>query len=120
MNFFLATIISFIIGLVSAAIISKVGFKLGLADIPNKRSAHHIPIPKGGGIGIPIAAVIVSLFINKVYILIGLAFILSVIALINDPANAPAAAPPANAAPSIVRERDMKLSSASAFSFSSS
>lgn len=84
MNFFLSTLISFIIGLVSATIISKVGFKLGLADIPNKRSAHHIPIPKGGGIGIPIAAVIVSLFINKVYILIGLAFILSVVALIND------------------------------------
>jgi len=84
MNFFLAAIISFIIGLTSATIIFKYGFKLGLADIPNQRSAHHIPIPKGGGIGIPVAAVIVSLFINKVYILIGLAFVLSVIALIND------------------------------------
>ena len=84
MNFFLVTVVSFIIGLVSAAIISKYGFKLGLADIPNKRSAHYIPIPKGGGIGIPIAAILVTLFINKVYILIGLAFILSVVALIND------------------------------------
>lgn len=84
MNFFLVTVMSFIIGLVSAAIISKFGFNLGLADKPNKRSAHYIPIPKGGGIGIPIAAVIVSLFINKVYILIGLAFILSFVALIND------------------------------------
>jgi len=84
MNFFLAAVISFIIGIVSAAILTKVGFNLGLADIPNQRSAHHIPIPKGGGVGIPIAAVIVSLFINTVYILIGLAFFLSVIALIND------------------------------------
>jgi UDP-N-acetylmuramyl pentapeptide phosphotransferase/UDP-N-acetylglucosamine-1-phosphate transferase len=84
MNFFLVIVISFIIGLVLAAIISKYGFKLGLADIPNQRSAHHIPIPKGGGIGIPIAVIIVCLFINEVYILIGLAFVSSVIALIND------------------------------------
>jgi Fuc2NAc and GlcNAc transferase len=33
-------------------LIQQHGIKLGLADIPNDRSSHSIPTPKGGGIGI--------------------------------------------------------------------
>lgn len=85
MNFILPSLISFTIGFFSAVIISKVGFKLGLVDVPNERSAHHIPIPKGGGIGIPIAVgFLIFSFINKGLFLVGLALILGVVALIND------------------------------------
>ncbi|GAF85314.1 unnamed protein product, partial [marine sediment metagenome] len=69
MKILLCSIISFVIGFVSAFIISKFGFKLGLTDIPNERSAHDKPIPKGGGIGIPIAvALTIFLFTNTLYL----------------------------------------------------
>ncbi len=85
MKILFLSFLSFIIGLVSAFIISKVGFQLRLADIPIERSSHDKPIPKGGGIGIPIAVGLTTfLFINTSYWLVGLALILSVIAMIND------------------------------------
>jgi len=85
MKILLSSIISFVIGFVSAFIISKFGFKLGLTDIPNERSAHDKPVPKGGGIGIPIAVALTTfLFTNTLYLPVGLTLILSSIALIND------------------------------------
>jgi len=85
MKILFLSFLSFIIGLVSAFIISKVGFQLRLADIPIERSSHDKPIPKGGGIGIPIAVGLTTfLFVNTSYLLVGLALILSVIAMIND------------------------------------
>ncbi len=43
-----AAVMSF---LVSLALIRRAG-RLGLIDVPNERSSHHRPTPKGGGIGI--------------------------------------------------------------------
>lgn len=40
---------------------SRYAYRFGLLDIPNERSSHHLPIPRGGGIGILIAFVISSL-----------------------------------------------------------
>jgi len=77
--------LSFVIGLISAFIISKFGSQLSLLDIPNVRSAHTIPIPRGGGIGIPIAVGLITFFfVNTGYFLVGLALISGALAFIND------------------------------------
>ncbi len=90
MKILFLSFLSFVIGLVSAFIISKVGFQLRLADIPNERSSHDRPIPKGGGIGIPIAVGVTTfLFVNTNYLLVGLALIISVVAIINDRTELP-------------------------------
>ena len=54
----------YIVSLVSSGtgawIIANYGYKLGLLDSPDKRSSHHNVTPKGGGVGIMAAFVIVS------------------------------------------------------------
>lgn len=85
MVFLSSFLLSFMIGFTSAFVISKVGFKCGLKDIPNHRSAHNIPIPKGGGIGIPIAfGLITFLYSQTNYCLAVTALFISIVALIND------------------------------------
>jgi Fuc2NAc and GlcNAc transferase len=76
---------SFIIGLASAWIIAKYGFKLKLVDIPNVRSSHTIPTPRGGGMGVPLAtALVVFLFLPSLYIITALALVLSIFTFIDD------------------------------------
>jgi UDP-GlcNAc:undecaprenyl-phosphate GlcNAc-1-phosphate transferase len=38
--------------------------KLGMMDIPNERSVHHKPVPRGGGVGFVSAVFIASLLFN--------------------------------------------------------
>ena len=52
---------AFLIGLSFAALIAGIGFRIGLADVPNERSSHRRPVPRGGGVGIPVAAALVML-----------------------------------------------------------
>ncbi|MFA6584291.1 MAG: hypothetical protein WCS77_08340 [Elusimicrobiaceae bacterium] len=54
-------IFSFIIAGAGGFIVWRYGFTLGLADMPNERSAHKTPVPKGGGAGIAVAFTLVSL-----------------------------------------------------------
>jgi len=42
--------------------ISRFAYRFGLLDIPNDRSSHNLPTPRGGGIGI-LAAFVVSSFL---------------------------------------------------------
>ncbi|MCL0061600.1 glycosyltransferase family 4 protein [Thermodesulfovibrionales bacterium] len=53
-----------ILGGAGAWIVSKFAPKLGLVDLPNERSSHVIPTPKGGGIGILTAFVLAALFLE--------------------------------------------------------
>jgi Fuc2NAc and GlcNAc transferase len=48
-------------GATGAWLVSRHGISLGLVDTPNQRSSHRTPIPKGGGVGILAAFVVVSL-----------------------------------------------------------
>ena len=52
---------AFLIGIFSALLIARFGFRIGLADLPNERSSHRRPVPRGGGVGIPLAAALASL-----------------------------------------------------------
>lgn len=57
-------LICLILGGAGAWIIGKYALKLGLVDLPNERSSHAMPTPKGGGIGILAAFVFASLFLE--------------------------------------------------------
>src|SRR3972149_2347000 len=45
-------LLSFLLSVLTASIISQVGSKTALVDHPNYRSSHSLPTPRGGGIGI--------------------------------------------------------------------
>ncbi len=45
-------IVSIALGALGAWAVGRYARKVGLLDCPNERSSHHIPTPKGGGIGI--------------------------------------------------------------------
>lgn len=89
-KFIIFSLFSFFIGFISALLITKFGQKLGLVDIPNIRSSHKHPTPRGGGIGIPIAAGIVTFILLKsLYIMVGFALILAIFTFIDDKKGLP-------------------------------
>ena len=55
---------SFFVSGSGAWLAMKFGDKIGISDIPNHRSSHSKVIPKGGGIGILTAFILVSLFLS--------------------------------------------------------
>lgn len=52
-------------GLLGSMLIYKYGGHLSLTDVPSERSSHSTPTPRGGGIGIWFALLIVGFFILK-------------------------------------------------------
>jgi Fuc2NAc and GlcNAc transferase len=52
------------LGSMGAWLVMKSGYKIGLVDIPEERSSHSQPTPKGGGIGILIAFFFASLYLT--------------------------------------------------------
>lgn len=83
-------VLSFGTGLFFAFLVSRYGERLGLVDIPNVRSSHTVPTPRGGGIGIPIIAGGVTFLLAPSFsIMVGLALVLSVFALIDDKKGLP-------------------------------
>lgn len=52
---------SFVFGLLGAYCVSVWGSKMGLVDVPNNRSSHYKPTPKGGGVGILAAFLFASI-----------------------------------------------------------
>src|SRR3989337_3864184 len=58
-------LISFLLSVLTASIISQVGSKTALVDHPNYRSSHSLPTPRGGGIGIWLAFVIIGFFFRS-------------------------------------------------------
>jgi Fuc2NAc and GlcNAc transferase len=55
---------SLLLGSAGAWAAQKFAFRWGFIDNPNDRSSHDNPTPKGGGIGILVAFIIVSLFLK--------------------------------------------------------
>ena len=58
-------LLSFLLSVLTASIISQIGSKTALVDHPNYRSSHSLPTPRGGGIGIWLAFVILGVFFFK-------------------------------------------------------
>src|SRR5271168_4149457 len=48
----------FLCALIVAIVMTKMAFSVGLVDVPNERSSHSRPTPRGGGLGIFIAVTI--------------------------------------------------------------
>ena len=55
---------SFILGVTGAWLIARLGNRLGMVDLPNERSSHVQPIPKGGGVGILAAFILSSILLH--------------------------------------------------------
>src|SRR4030066_1009586 len=62
---FIAIILPFLFSLFCAAAISRIGHRLALIDNPNIRISHSLPTPRGRGIGIWLAFVIIGLLISQ-------------------------------------------------------
>jgi Fuc2NAc and GlcNAc transferase len=85
MTILVVLILSFGLGFLGAFWVSKVGFRLGLVDIPGARSSHDRPVPKAGGIGIPLAVTLSSfIMIRSGQALVAIALAMAAIAFIND------------------------------------
>ena len=80
----IAIILPFLFSLFCAAAISRIGHRLALIDNPNIRSSHSLPTPRGGGIGIWLAFVIVGFFFFKYDAFILIAGIAGLIGLLDD------------------------------------
>lgn len=90
MRIFYTITLSIMIGCFSAYVISRLGIRFGFVDTPNIRSSHKQITPRGGGIGIPIALLLIVLFfIKDLYLIMFLSVILSVFSLIDDKMNLP-------------------------------
>jgi Fuc2NAc and GlcNAc transferase len=61
MNWFFYLLLSLCLGATGAWSVIKIGANCGLMDLPGYRSSHSRPTPKGGGIGILLAFITVSL-----------------------------------------------------------
>lgn len=58
-------IISFVISILTSFLVVRYSKKLALIDIPNERSSHSSPTPKGGGLGILLAFTLLQIFVLK-------------------------------------------------------
>ncbi|HZX48773.1 MAG TPA: UDP-N-acetylmuramyl pentapeptide phosphotransferase, partial [Nitrospirota bacterium] len=60
----LTILLAILFSAISSAVISKYSFRIAAVDVPNERSSHSLPTPRGGGIGIWIALIIVGIFVT--------------------------------------------------------
>jgi len=84
MSLYISLFMSFLLSSLGAFCVSRLGPKLGLCDIPCERSSHQVPTPKGGGIGIAMAFLFLSFFLNIPIFLWGPAILLSFFSLVGD------------------------------------
>ena len=75
---------SLFIGFLGAWFMSRYAYRFGLLDIPNDRSSHNLPTPRGGGLGILAAFVISSLLINLPLVIWLPAAILALVSFFDD------------------------------------
>lgn len=60
-------IAAFATSLSIAFLIAKFGHLVGLTDIPNQRSSHLVPVPRGGGLGIVLSFLIGTFVLTQVF-----------------------------------------------------
>ena len=76
--------VSFIFGALGAWVVSRYAQPLGLVDKPSMRSSHDRPTPKGGGVGLLLAFILVSLH-QEIHIAFWIpAAVLSLLSLFGD------------------------------------
>ncbi len=82
---------AFAVSFVSVWLIERHAGKLGLLDLPNNRSSHREPRPRGGGAGIVLGVAIALVFATATgavssehWILLGAAFVLALVGLWDD------------------------------------
>ena len=85
----LYSLLSFLISLIFAGIVSRYGSKVGLIDAPNKRSSHTVPTPKGGGIGLLLAFILTGVFVTQHQAFTILAGIVGFVSLLEDRISIP-------------------------------
>jgi len=79
-----SVLVSFVLGGLGAACIYFFGKDLGFIDIPNHRSSHRKPIPKGGGIGILAAFLLLSMLTRIPLLFSASVSIISLFGLLGD------------------------------------
>jgi UDP-N-acetylmuramyl pentapeptide phosphotransferase/UDP-N-acetylglucosamine-1-phosphate transferase len=79
--------LSFILGVAGAWFISRYAYLFGLLDVPNDRSSHSLPTPRGGGIGILLAFTASSLWLTLPITFWMPAVLLSLISFFDDKLN---------------------------------
>ncbi|MEO5358126.1 MAG: glycosyltransferase family 4 protein [Nitrospirae bacterium YQR-1] len=67
-----------------AFLIWKHGFRLSLVDIPNVRSSHASPTPRGGGVGIAVALLVSGLITVDNYWVVLVVFAMGVLGFLED------------------------------------
>ena len=72
------------LGLVGAWFMSRFAYRFGLLDIPNDRSSHNLPTPRGGGVGILAAFVVSSVWLGLPLLLWLPAVVLAVVSFFDD------------------------------------
>ena len=80
----LVILLSFTLSVICSAFISRYGRNLSLVDKPNERSSHSTPTPRGGGIGIWLAFVLVGFFVVKNIYFSTLVCITGLVGLLED------------------------------------
>ena len=68
--------LTFLISLLFTYTITKISEQMGMVDIPNERSSHINPIPRGAGVGIFLAFLIVLLLYHMPFVLLHKGFML--------------------------------------------
>ena len=76
--------LAFALGALGARVVRERGFTWGLADIPNPRSSHRSPTPKGGGIGIAAAFVVSAAWWSAPWPLWTSAMVVAIVGLASD------------------------------------
>jgi Fuc2NAc and GlcNAc transferase len=57
-------VVGLLLGALGAWFMSRYAFTLGLVDLPNNRSSHVVPTPRGGGVGLFITFVLFANILN--------------------------------------------------------
>jgi len=88
----LLAIVAFLGSLAGVRFVERYAAALRLIDLPNVRSSHHVPRPRGGGLGIVAGVVLASLIASvmgtplpgELWILLGAAGVVAVVGLWDD------------------------------------
>lgn len=75
------------LGCLGAWFISRFAYQFGLLDIPNDRSSHSLPTPRGGGIGILIGYIVSSILLRLSFGIWLPAVALAVVSFFDDKLN---------------------------------
>ncbi len=79
-----SVLIGFFVGAAGASFVSVSGGRLAPFDMPNERSSHTVPTPRGGGIGIVLAFLIAGFFVTGAIFDTTIGFAMGLLGFIED------------------------------------